>query len=351
MAPLLPGPIGDIVNTIRRPLTAATRPVGANARYRPLYPLNFVDRLVNGERTLKRAVQDKKILITGASSGIGEAAAREVAAAGGEVILVARGQEKLEALRDDIAADGGTAHVYPCDLTDLDAIDAMAKKVLADHKRVDILVNNAGRSIRRSVALSYDRFHDYERTIQLNYFAPVRLILRFLPGMRERGTGQVINMSSIGVQTRTPRFGAYIASKAALDTLCDALQGEVQTDGVRFTTIYMALVRTPMIAPTTLYDRFPTLTPEQAADVVTQAIIFRPRRLSPPVGSIASVADALSPTLMDAVRGQAYQLFPDSASARGKKDPPADPKDAQREADSGGVVGRAFAQVTRGVHW
>ena len=205
--------------------------------------------------------------------------------------------------------------MHPCDLTDFDAIDAMADEVLAQHGQVDVLINNAGRSIRRSVELSYDRFHDYERTMQLNYFAPVRLILRFLPGMRERKSGQVINISSIGVPTRTPRFGAYIASKAALDTLCDALQGEVHDDGVRFTTIYMALVRTPMIAPTTIYKRFPTLTPEEAGEIVADAIIFRPRRLSPPVGSIASFADAISPRIMDKVRNQAYKLFPDSKSA------------------------------------
>jgi len=348
MAPSLPGPFGDIVNTIRRPLEAATKPIGANGRYRPLYPLNLVDRVVNGSRTLEKAVDGKIVLVTGASSGIGEAAARQVAAAGGTVLLVARGREKLEELQEEIAAAGGTSHVHPCDLTDLDAIDALCADVLAAHGQVDVLVNNAGRSIRRSVALSYDRFHDYERTMQLNYFAPLRLILRLLPGMRERGSGQIVNMSSIGVQTRTPRFGAYIASKAALDTLCDALQAEVHNDGVRFTTIYMALVRTPMIAPTTIYKRFPTLTPEQAGEVVSEAIIFRPRRLSPPFGSIASFADAISPTLMDTIRSQAYELFPDSTSAKPKGE---GDKESETDDDPTGVVGRAFAQVTRGVHW
>jgi short-subunit dehydrogenase len=326
--------------------------MGTGQRYRPLYPLNAVDRLVNGSRTLEKSVRGKHILITGASSGIGEAAARQVAAAGGTVLLVARGLEKLEALQADLQADGGTAHVYPCDLTDLEAIDAMSELVLANHGQVDILVNNAGRSIRRSVELSYDRFHDFERTMQLNYFAPVRLILRFLPGMRERKSGHIINMSSIGVQTKPPRFGAYIASKAALDTLCDAFQGEVQDDGVRFTTIYMGLVRTPMIAPTTLYKRFPALKPEEAGQIVADAITFKPRRLSPPFGSIASFADSISPMIMDSVRNQAYHLFPDSKSARGDKSVESGKAKAgaPREED-GGVVGRAFAQVTRGVHW
>ncbi|MEA2169896.1 MAG: hypothetical protein QOF76_3196 [Solirubrobacteraceae bacterium] len=342
--PSLPDALSGVVRAVTKPLDAAvlaTRPTGSRGRYRPLYPLNLVDRVVNGDRTLEKAVRDKVVLITGASSGIGEVTARMVAAAGGEVVIVARGREKLEALRDEIAADGGVAHVHPCDLTDLDAIDVLAADVLAQHGRVDVLVNNAGRSIRRSVELSYDRFHDYERTMQLNYFAALRLILRFLPGMRERKSGQVINISSIGVQTRPPRFGAYIASKAALDTLCDSLQAETHDDNVRFTTIYMALVRTPMIAPTTMYDRFPTLTPDQAGEVVTDAIRFRPRRLAPPIGSLASMADALSPTLVDNVRNQAYKLFPDSKSARGDDAKPAEVSPA----------GRAFAQLTRGVHW
>ncbi len=342
--PSLPGPVHGLWRTVTRPLDAATRPIGSGQRYRPLYPLNAVDRLVNGTRTLEKAVRGKTVLITGASSGIGEESARQVAAAGGTVLLVARGRDKLEALQADLDGLGGTSFVHPCDLTDYDAIDAMAEQVLAQHGQVDILVNNAGRSIRRSVELSYDRFHDYERTMQLNYFAPVRLILKFLPGMRERKSGQVINLSSIGVPTRTPRFGAYIASKAALDTLCDALQGEVHDDGVRFTTIYMGLVRTPMIAPTTLYNRFPALTPEDAGAIVADAIIFKPRRLSPPVGSIASFADSISPWLMDQVRNQAYHLFPDSKSARGDKG-------SKEEEQEAGVVGRAFAQVTRGVHW
>jgi short-subunit dehydrogenase len=346
MAPSLPNPVGGLIRAVTKPVDTVNRPMGAFQRYRPLYPLNFVDRVINGERTLEKAVQGRTVMVTGASSGIGEATARRVAAAGGHVLMVARGREKLESLQNDIQAMGGSASVYPCDLTDMDAIDEMAVEVLDQHGHVDVLINNAGRSIRRSLALSYERFHDYERTMQLNYFAPVRLILRFVPVMRERGHGQVVNMSSVGVQTRAPRFGAYIASKAALDTLCDALQAEVQNEGIRFTTVYMVLVRTPMIAPTTIYKRFPTLTPEQAAEVVAESITFRPRRVSPPFGSIASFADAVSPMIMDTIRNQAYQLFPDSASARGQQ-PSGDPDREERS----GLVGRAFAQVTGGVHW
>ena len=155
----------------------------------------------------------------------------------------------------------------------MDAIAAMADKVLADLGGVDILINNAGRSIRRSLELSYDRIHDYQRTMQLNYLGAVQLILKFIPGMRERGFGHIVNVSSVGVQTRAPRFGAYIASKAALDSLCDALQAEVVNDDIKFTTVHMALVRTPMISPTKMYDKFPALTPDQAAGVITDAIV------------------------------------------------------------------------------
>jgi short-subunit dehydrogenase len=283
------------------------------------------------------------VLITGASSGIGAVTARRIGAAGGEVVLIARGREKLEATAETVESAGGHAHVYPCDLTDLEAIAAMAEQVESDLGHVDILVNNAGRSIRRSLELSYDRMHDYQRTMQLNYFGPVRLMLSLLPGMRARGFGTIVNVSSIGVLTRVPRFGAYIASKAALDILCDAWQAETHSDDVRFSTVHMSLVRTPMIEATTIYQRFPVLTPDQAADVICEAIARRPRRVSPPFGQIAAFADAMSPAIMDRVRNQGFRLFEDSAAARGEKDSK-EPADVSAQA-------RAFAEVTRGVHW
>src|SRR4051812_29809442 len=210
------------------------------------------------DRSLSGAIGGKVVLITGASSGIGRAAAIRCGDAGPEGLLVARTPGRLGEAKGEIEEAGGTAHIHQCDLSNTEDVERMAKEVLDQHERVDILVNNAGRSIRRSVELSYDRFHDFERTMQLNYFAALRLILRMLPGMRERGSGQIINISSAGVQTRVPRFASYIASKAELDTFSDAVQGEVLDDGVRFTTIHMPLVRTPMIAPTTMYARFPT---------------------------------------------------------------------------------------------
>ena len=254
--------LGDLTGLVEKPFAAVSNLVNtpnSAGRYRPFYLRNLLDA-VQG-RTLHDAVDGTITLITGGSSGIGEAAAKKIAAAGGEVVLVARTQENLDKVADEIRSSGGTAHVYPCDLTDMDAIAAMADQVLADLGGVDMLINNAGRSIRRSLALSYDRIHDYQRTMQLNYLGAVQLILKFIPGMRERGFGQIINVSSVGVQTRAPRFGAYIASKAALDSLCDALQAEVVNDDVKFTTVHMALVRTPMISPTKMYDKFPGADP------------------------------------------------------------------------------------------
>jgi NAD(P)-dependent dehydrogenase (short-subunit alcohol dehydrogenase family) len=261
-------------------------------------------------------------------------------------MLVSRTREKLEALRDQIAADGGKAWVYPTDLSELDDCGRMIEEVLKDHGRVDILINNAGRSIRRSLELSYDRIHDYQRTMQLNYLGAVQLILKFIPGMRERGFGQIINVSSVGVQTRAPRFGAYIASKAALDSLCDALQAEVVKDDVRFTTVHMALVRTPMISPTKMYEKFPALTPDQAAGVITDAIVHRPRRASSPFGQFAAVADAVNPAVMDLVRNRAFGMFQDSDAAKGGESTTdtGDPKEFDKRSEM-------FVRATRGIHW
>ncbi|MEO9140087.1 MAG: SDR family oxidoreductase, partial [Jatrophihabitans sp.] len=212
------------------------------------------------DKQLARSIKGKTVMITGASSGIGRATALRVGSAGAKVILVARGVEKLEQTRIEIEDLGGEAFVHRCDLSDLSDIERMAKEVLQEHGRVDILVNNAGRSIRRSIALSYDRMHDFERTMQLNYFGPVRLILSLLPIMRQtapdgRKGGHIINVSSIGVQANIPRFSAYVASKAALDAFSRCIASEVIDDGVHLSTIHMPLVRTPMIAPTKMYDR------------------------------------------------------------------------------------------------
>jgi NAD(P)-dependent dehydrogenase (short-subunit alcohol dehydrogenase family) len=296
------------------------------------------------DRSLAGAVADKVVMITGASSGIGKSAALKVGEAGGTVLLVARTPEKLEETRDEIVAAGGTAHIHRCDLSDLEDIDRMADEVLAEHGRVDILVNNAGRSIRRSVALSYDRFHDYERTMQLNYFGALKLIMNLLPVMRERKFGHIINISSIGVQTNTPRFSAYVASKAALDAFARCIGSEVIDDNVHITTIHMPLVRTPMIAPTKMYDAFPTISSEEAAEMITDAIIRRPKKVATKLGTFGEVLYSLAPKASDAILHQGYKLFPDSKAAKGDADKAAKDEDVSTE-------GVAFAYLMRGVHW
>jgi short-subunit dehydrogenase len=256
--------------------------------------------------------------------------------------------DALEQTKREIEDLGGTAFVHRCDLADMSDIERMAKEVLQEHGRVDVLVNNAGRSIRRSIALSYDRFHDFERTMQLNYFGPVRLILSLLPIMRQTGPdgrkgGHIINVSSIGVQANIPRFSAYVASKAALDAFSRCISSEVIDDGVHITTIYMPLVRTPMIAPTKMYDRFPTMTPAEAADMICKAMIRKPKSVGTAMGNAGALAYQVAPRGVDVILNAGYKLFPDSMAARGES------KESKKEEPSTESV--AFAHILRGVHW
>jgi short-subunit dehydrogenase len=287
-------------------------------------------------QSLHDAVKGRTVLITGASSGIGESAAIQIGEAGGTILLVARTRDKLQEVADRITDRGGTAYVHPCDLTDTDDIDRMAEEVLGAYGHVDVLVNNAGKSIRRSVDRSYDRFHDYQRTMALNYFAPVKLILDLLPVMRAQGSGHIINISTIGLQVNTPRFAAYLASKAALDAFSRSIGPEIIGDGVHVTTVYMPLVRTPMIAPTKVYDRLPTLSPDDAANMITEAIRKRPKRIGTAMGNLGQLTYAIAPGAQDLVVNRAYQLFPEGG----------EPADRRTEASR-----RAFGQATRGVHW
>jgi len=310
------------------------------------YWLRNLDPDLFRDRSLRAAVEGKRILITGGSSGIGASAARQLAAAGGIPILVARSMDKLEEVRDEIVAAGGIAHVYSCDLSDLSSIDKLVKDVLADHGGVDVLVNNAGRSIRRSIKLSYDRFHDLERTMQLNYFGAVRLITGLLPAMTSQKRGHIVNVSSIGVQTGAPRFSAYVASKAALDAYSRIAAAETVGHGVTFTTIHMPLVRTPMIAPTKMYDAFPAISPEEAGGMVCEAIRSRPKSINTKLGTTAEVLYAVAPKLVDQVLHLAYQAFPDSAAAKGKGGAPSEDEDPRLSGEQ-----LALAHVLKGVHW
>jgi NAD(P)-dependent dehydrogenase (short-subunit alcohol dehydrogenase family) len=255
----------------------------------------------------------RRIVITGASSGIGRATAIEVAARGAVPLLVARRPDELDAVRAEIQAAGGTAHAYPCDLTDGEAVDALVKQLLADHDAVDMVVNNAGRSIRRSVRLSVDRLHDFERTMSLNYFAPLRLTLGLLPHMRARGFGHIVNITTMGLQTDTPRFAAYLASKAALEEFGAVAGRELLSDNVTFTSVRMPLVRTPMIAPTTAYRALPAASPSDAALLVVRALERRPVRVSRPEGVAAELAALAAPNASRLIAHLLYSMMPESS--------------------------------------
>ncbi|MFD7848209.1 SDR family NAD(P)-dependent oxidoreductase [Nocardia sp. NPDC059764] len=261
------------------------------------------------DRTLADAVAGRTVLITGASSGIGRVAAVQLGAAGATVLLVARRADELADAVTEIEAAGGRAAAYPCDLNDFEALDAMTAKVLADHGRVDILVNNAGRSIRRRLDESYDRFHDYERTMRLNYFAAVRLILAFAPAMRDRRNGQIINILSLANLYGGPGYAAYVASKAALDSLSTNLQAETQTENLRFTSIYLPLVRTDMITANPVYQQATAnaLTADEGGRIICDAIIDRPRRLAPVMGRVAALIDNVLPERADTIRNTRFR--------------------------------------------
>ena len=290
------------------------------------------------EQLFEAKVQDKVALITGASSGIGLTVAKKLAAQGAHVLLVARTQETLEQVQAEIEAAGGKATIFPCDLNDMAAIDAVSEKILASVEHIDFLINNAGRSIRRAVHESVDRFHDFERTMQLNYFGAVRLVLNVLPQMMNRRDGHIINISSIGVLANATRFSAYVASKAALDAFSRCLSAEVHSHKIAITSVYMPLVRTPMIAPTKIYNYVPTLSPEQAADLVAYAIVKRPKKVATTLGRLASITYSIAPGINNKLMSIGFNLFPSSSASVGKQ-------------DKLNFAQRAYARLFPGEHW
>jgi len=302
---------------------------------RNLDPDLFIDRSLSGR------VKNKVVVVTGASSGIGKATALKLASAGAKVMLVARGEEKLLETRKEIEEFGGKAWIYTCDVSETASCDALVANILKDHGSCDYLINNAGRSIRRGIINSFDRFHDFERTMQLNYFGALRLIMGFLPKMIENKRGHIINISSIGVLSNAPRFSAYVASKSALDSFSACAASEFLDKGVDFTTINMPLVRTPMIAPTRMYENVPTLSPEEAADLVVEAIVYKPVRIATRLGVFGAVSHAVAPRITQILLNTAFNMFPDSPAAAGKKEGA-----TQLSAEQ-----MAFAQLTQGIHW
>ena len=269
-----------------------------------------------GRRRARRDLAGKYVVITGASSGIGRAAATAVAAKGAVVLLLARRGEELDAVVAEITAAGGQAHAYQCDVTDSDSVADTVATILEKLGRVDMLVNNAGRSIRRAVHRSTDRLHDFERTMAGIYFGAVRMTLALLPQMRERKDGHIVNISSAGVQAATPRFAAYLASKAALDKFAEVTAAEMLSDNITFTTIHMPLVRTPMIAPSG--KQGPSESPEWAAATIVRALTDRPRRIDVPVGTLGEYGALLAPGIKDRVMHRNYRALPDSPAAKGE---------------------------------
>jgi NAD(P)-dependent dehydrogenase (short-subunit alcohol dehydrogenase family) len=294
------------------------------------------------DRSLSGAVRGRLVLVTGGSSGIGRATVRRLAEAGARLIVVARDPVKLEETRAELAALGAEAFTYACDLADAEAAGALATRLLAEHGAVDILVNNAGHSIRRSLEISYERFHDFERLMRINYLAPVRLTLGLLPAMLAQGRGQVINVSSIGVLSNSPRFSAYVASKAALEAFSRSAGAETCQRGVQFTIVNFPLVRTPMIAPTKMYDYLPTLSAEEATEMIVDAIIHRPVRVATRLGLFAQIVHLVAPRLSQLVMNSGYQMFPDSAAARGS---------AAADDVRPSPEGLALTRLLRGLHW
>ena len=302
---------------------------------RKLDPALFIDH------TLRGTVEGKVVLITGGSSGIGLAAAHKIAEAGAVTIICGRDEDKLAEAKKEIKERGFDVITYTADVADMADCDRFVQVLIENHGGVDVLVNNAGRSIRRAIESSYDRFHDFERTMQLNYFGCLRLTMGLLPKMIAQKRGHIINISSIGVLTNAPRFSAYVASKAALEAWTRCASSELSDVGIKFTTINMPLVRTPMIAPTKIYQNVPTLAPEEAADMIAEAIVYKPVRIATRVGVFGQVLHALMPRVAQIVLNTTFRMFPDSDAAKG-----GDKKAPQMSSEQ-----IAMQQLLRGVHF
>ncbi|QBM26725.1 SDR family oxidoreductase [Hydrogenophaga pseudoflava] len=293
------------------------------------------------DRSLRGTVAGKVVLVTGGSSGIGLAAAHKFAEAGAVTIICGRDQDKLDEACAEARAKGYQFIAYPADIADMADCDRFVQVLIQNHGGVDFLINNAGRSIRRAIESSYDRFHDFERTMQLNYFGCLRVTMGLLPGMVAKRKGHIVNISSIGVLTNAPRFSAYVASKAALDAWTRCASSEFADQGISFTTINMPLVRTPMIAPTQIYKNVPTLSPEEAADMIAQACIFKPVRIATRLGVTGQVLHAFVPRIAQIVMNTSFRMFPDSSAAKGEKG-------AKPQLSPEAI---AMQQMMRGIHF
>ena len=253
-----------------------------------------------GLERLRRAVGGRVAVVTGASSGIGARTAQLLGLAGAEVVLAARRADALDDVATRLRSRGGVAAPYAVDLSDLDAVDRFVSDVLRDHGRVDVVVSSAGKSIRRSLAATEDRFHDVTRTNAINYLGPVRLLSGLLPHMRARGSGHVVDVSTVDVDLPAAHWAVYTASTSAFDAWLRCVAPEVRADGVVTSSIHFPLVHTPMSAPT--YDpSLPALTAEQAAGVIGRVLVTRPRLLVPWWVRLAAPVVQAAPAPYDAV--------------------------------------------------
>jgi NAD(P)-dependent dehydrogenase (short-subunit alcohol dehydrogenase family)/thioester reductase-like protein len=306
-----------------------------------------LDPALQIDHSLRGTVGGKVVLVTGGSSGIGLAAACRFAEAGAVTIICARDEAKLAEAKREIlakAGSGATVETFSADIADEASCKSLVEWLNRSHGGVDFLVNNAGRSIRRAIEASYDRFHDFERTMQLNYFGCLRVTMGLLPGMVAKKKGHVVNISSIGVLTNAPRFSAYVASKAALDAWTRCASSEYADMGITFTTINMPLVRTPMIGPTRLYDNVPVLAPEEAATMIAEACVEKPVRIATRLGITGELMHALVPRVAQIVMNSTFRMFPDSAAAKGDKGD----KEKKYQPSAEAI---AMAQMMRGIHF
>ena len=274
------------------------------------YYEDHLDPMKQRPARYRRALAGKVVLVTGASRGIGRVVAQTAAEAGAKVLLVARDTERLEATVDGIRAAGGEAYAHAADLSSFDEVDALAKAVLAQHGGVDVLIHNAARSIRRPIVASMDRFHDYERTMALNYFAPVRLTLRLLPSLIER-SGTISHVLTMGVLIPGPYFAAYLATKSALDAFGDSLMSELQHEGIHVSSVYLPLVKTEMMAPVEAYaGRRDVMTPKRAATMILDGVVDRRRRVMTPAGAYFAFSNRVTPATTSRILNLIERAFP-----------------------------------------
>ncbi len=264
----------------------------------------------------------KTIVITGASSGIGEAAAMKLATRGAKIILVARREEELQRVQKDIEAQGGTAFYYSADLSNEASVESTTLKIIEDHAPIDVLINNAGRSIRRPIKHSLDRLHDFQRTMQLNYFAAVQMTLLMLPHMLERKEGQIINVSSMSALIPTPFYAAYVGSKGALDAFSKSVGAELTDKGVQITTINYPLVKTPMTAPTKAYKYIKQMDVRDAAEWIVKAVEKRPARITSNMGSAWGLATSAMPNMTVKWTGRLFNYGAKRLARKVKEDAP-----------------------------